>query len=303
MKTVNSLSSGKSSSYLAVNYEADYDVFACVCIDDPDSKPKDPAILKYAQNKLSSFNQEYGEFIATAEDVKSLKVMMDLEQLIGREITWVRDMSFDDVISIPGKTRLPGKFFRYCTQKMKIEALFKWWFHEIGVKCKMRIGFRFDEFNRMIKFFNNTNPTEYKFPISCKNYGNKNQKHKTFNWRHVEMPLIKDGITKDVVNDFWDNEQTFGSGLFEEKRKIEFPVFSNCKGCFWKDEAVIAAEAEMNPEVIRWFAKQETKGNGIWRDDGITYQDILDNPHKYGKEKIFEARMGISSCDSEGCTA
>jgi len=34
MKTVNSLSGGKTSAYLAAHFPADLDVFALVCIDD-----------------------------------------------------------------------------------------------------------------------------------------------------------------------------------------------------------------------------------------------------------------------------
>ena len=35
MKTVNSLSGGKTSSYIAIHYPADYNVFALVHSDDP----------------------------------------------------------------------------------------------------------------------------------------------------------------------------------------------------------------------------------------------------------------------------
>ena len=38
MKTINSLSGGKTSSYIAANYPADYDVFALVRIEDSNCK-------------------------------------------------------------------------------------------------------------------------------------------------------------------------------------------------------------------------------------------------------------------------
>ena len=46
MITVNSLSGGKTSSYLAVHYPADYDIFSLVCIDDKNSAPKDKLLVK-----------------------------------------------------------------------------------------------------------------------------------------------------------------------------------------------------------------------------------------------------------------
>ena len=44
MKTINSLSGGKTSSYIAANYPADYNVFALVRTEDLSSKFKDDKI-------------------------------------------------------------------------------------------------------------------------------------------------------------------------------------------------------------------------------------------------------------------
>ena len=51
MKTVNSLSGGKTSSYIAANYPANYDVFALVRTDDkncmfPDKKLRQEEFVK-----------------------------------------------------------------------------------------------------------------------------------------------------------------------------------------------------------------------------------------------------------------
>lgn len=305
MKTVNSLSSGKSSSLIAMEYKADYDVFSVVCSDSKKIKVKDPAVLKYAQDKLSGFVEEFGEFIATVEDDLSLKVMMDLEQLIGREITWVRGKSFEQVISNPSKTRLPGKLFRYCTEQMKLLPIFLWWWRELNAeRCRMRIGFRSEEFKRMLRFFNNSDPSYFKHPTSTSTRGKRIQKHTTFKWRFCEMPLIEDRKDRTYVNNFWDQEFEFGiGGILSDKRKVIFPIESNCVGCFWKDTATIATQSVANPEKIQWFSDQEKIGRGTWRSDGITYQELIDNPEKYGLDKLFEYEQGIYSCDSGGCTA
>lgn len=90
MTTVNSISGGKTSAFMAVNYPADYNVFSLVCLDDTNCAPKDKSIIQYVNAKIEKYIPEYGEFIATAEDPKTLYVMRDLEQLMGREIIWVR---------------------------------------------------------------------------------------------------------------------------------------------------------------------------------------------------------------------
>jgi hypothetical protein len=302
IKTVNSLSGGKSSAYLAVHYPADYEVFSLVCIDRKEATPKDKAVIDYVNKKLEKFIPEFGEFIATAEDDATLQVMMDLEQYIGREIIWVRGMSYDDVIDKGTQTRLPSWARRYCTEKMKLLPIFLWWFNEIGERCKMNIGFRFDEFDRMERFFNNSDPTNFKIPISCSTRGKKQQKHETFNWRFCSLPLIKNAITKEKVVSYWENNGWIGGDLFQEKRQMYFPPISNCIGCFHKSEEGLAAMAEIHPEKFIWFIEQELKGMGTWLDSKITYQHLFDNRIELSKEVLFEIKHNLQTCDTSGCT-
>jgi diphthamide synthase (EF-2-diphthine--ammonia ligase) len=78
MQTINSLSGGKTSSYMAVHYPADYNIFALVTIEDVNCQPKDKSLVQKISDKIGK------EFIATAEDDKTLKVIFDLEQKIGK---------------------------------------------------------------------------------------------------------------------------------------------------------------------------------------------------------------------------
>lgn len=98
MKTVNSLSGGKTSSFLSAHYPADYEIFSIVCVDDPDCAHPDKKVMQYANDKIEKYCAPYGEVIGTCEDPVIFKTMMDLEQFIGREIIWVRDISFDQLI-------------------------------------------------------------------------------------------------------------------------------------------------------------------------------------------------------------
>jgi len=300
-KTVNSLSGGRTSSYMAVHYPADYNVFAVVCIDDPECAPEDPAVLRYAQDKLSHSVWEHGEFIATGEDDRTLKAMMELEQVIGREIIWLRGKSYDDVIDDGTKTWLPSWARRYCTTQMKLIPIFKWWFRELGEKVDMRIGFRANEFKRMLDFFNYSDPTNFKYPVSCSTMGQRKQRHDTFNWRYCSMPLIQDGITEAMIKDFWANHR-IPANLFEPERQMVFPAVSNCVGCFHKKPETLAAMAEINRNKMEWFARQEEKGKGTWLDSKQTYAEIIANRIEIGKEVVLEAIENYIMCDSGGCT-
>ncbi|HRG36932.1 MAG TPA: hypothetical protein PK289_00210 [Bacteroidia bacterium] len=298
MITVNSLSGGKTSSFIAAKYPANYELFSLVCIDDKNCTPKDKSLVYYVNAKLEKFIPEFGEFIATAEDDATLVAMRDLEQYLGKEIIWVRGKSFDDVIDLGTQTRLPSWARRYCTEQMKLEPIFRWWFNNIGEKCEMRIGFRFDEFDRMQRFFNNSNPTNFKIPVSCSTKGQRLQRHENFNWRFCSFPLIKDGITKKVVEDYWRKNGWIGGNLFEEKRQIEFPVVSNCVGCFHKKPETLCVMAAMHPEKMKWFALQEDKEMGTWLDSKVKYETFIAHSQNWIPEMIKEN----ASCDSGGCT-
>jgi hypothetical protein len=302
MKTVNSISGGKTSGYIAANYPANYNVFSLVCIDDHDCRPKDNAIVDYVNMKLEKFIPEYGEFIATAEDDATLYAMMDLEQFIGKDIIWVRGMSFDDVIDKGTQTRLPSWARRYCTEKLKLRPIFDWWFNDIGEKCNMRIGFRFDEFERIERFFNNSDPTNFEIPVRCSTRGQRRQTHETFNWRYCSFPLIRDGITHQMVKDFWNDKGYVGGNLFNDRRKIVWPEIGNCVGWFHKKPETLCIMANMHLEKMQWFANQEKKiknekGMGMWLDSRVPYQTFIDNRDNW----ILEMMKDGGSCDSGGC--
>jgi hypothetical protein len=210
-------------------------------------------------------------------------------------------MSFDDVIDKGTQTRLPSWARRYCTEKMKLLPIFLWWFHNVSEKCNMRIGFRFDEFDRMERFFNNSDPTNFKIPVSSRNYGAKTQHHENFNWRNCNFPLIKNGISKSTIEEYWKENGWIPSGFMEGMRQIEFPVISNCVGCFHKKPETLAAMAELNPFKMQWFAEQEGKEMGTWLDNKITYQHLISNSRELAKEVLYELEVLGQSCDSGGC--
>jgi len=123
MKKVNSLSGGKTSSYIAANYPADYNVFSLVRTDDKKCLFPDAKIRQEVSDRLGN------EFIGTLEEDAIIYTMLDLEQYIGSKIDWVSGKTFDDSIlrGKDGKVQLPTPMRRFCTVEMKIEPIFNLW--------------------------------------------------------------------------------------------------------------------------------------------------------------------------------
>lgn len=286
MRSVDSLSGGRSSSYMAMHYPSDISLFALVRIEDHKCSPKDKKIIQLVSDKIGM------EFIATAEDDLTLSVILDLEQLLGREIKWVTGVTYDHLLTkkgffgggANGPGRLPSWARRYCTSELKLlpifEYCFKYVFRSEDDKVLMNIGYRADESHRKENF-----SSLFHYPIACKNYGLKKRIKKTFDWRIGQFPMINDRVDQFQVHHFW------------KSYPIEFPPQSNCIGCFHKDELAINLGWKNNPEKMQWFADQEKIGKGTWRDNNVTYEMIK----KWGfSEKLNFELAG--QCDSGGCT-
>ena len=131
MTTVNSLSGGPTSSYMAVKFPADIEIFSMVCIDCHNATggwlKRRPDLIKYANEKLEKFIPIYGEFRATAEDPVIIQTMIELEQKIGKEIIWVRGKSFDQLIR--ERNFLPNKGSRFCTTELKLQPVFQYCYY------------------------------------------------------------------------------------------------------------------------------------------------------------------------------
>lgn len=230
MKIVNSLSGGKTSSYMAVHYPADYNIFSLIRIDDIKCQPKDKKLVQMVSDKIGM------DFIATAEDDLTLYLMFDLEQKIGRQITWVTGISFDELLK--RRNSLPNIMWRYCTVQMKLNPIYKWWKQNINEVIKMQIGFRYDEKERSERF--------------TTHWGKKE-------WRIGSFPLIDDKTHHYKIKQWADSTE------------LIFPLDSNCIGCFWKQPQQLRKNWDDNPEKMQWFADKETKHK--WKSE-MSYNSI-----------------------------
>jgi hypothetical protein len=221
MKTVNSLSGGKTSSYIAANYPADYNVFSLVRTDDVRVLFPDAKIRQIVSDRIGK------EFIGTLEEDTIIYTMLDLEQYIGQEIVWLSDKTFDEVIAsykmANGTNYLPNQMTRFCTTDMKVKPIAQWCYENTELPVEMRIGFRANEMSRAKTMIERAvdGVENFKFKVGEKNGRNK---WKKLPYRMTRFPLIEDGIFKDTIENYWQD------------KPIRFAYKNNCVGCFHRSE-------------------------------------------------------------------
>lgn len=286
IKTVNSLSGGKTSSYLAANYPADLNIFSLVCLDGHNGNShykqfyKDHGIVQKVNDKLQKYSSRWPEFVGTAEDPKTIMAMLDLEQHIGSEIIWLRGVGFETMLN--HLKYLPNQTKRICTSLTKIQPIFEflYMYHELPVK--MRIGYRYDELERAEKY-----RTTFKFSPNCE-YRPKSAKW-VHRWNEVaysqgEFPLIDDKITHFDVEHYWKD------------KGIDFPLDSNCQFCFWKDPQQLRKNFDTNrPIMLTMALHEDMKGHTLKKE--MSLLDIMN----IGLQLDFNFGTG-SGCQAGFCT-
>lgn len=287
MKAINSISGGKTSAYMAMNYPAEMNVFMLVCIDDVRCKPKDESLVQRINDRLErSGTIKHGEFIATAEFDKILTTVFDLEQAMGREITWLRGISFDKLIQ--KRKMVPKKLARFCTSELKMDVIGNYVYPRMDVVDGVRqlflnnVGFRYDEKERaksgadrdvITRIHNGYSPSGRNRWIQGK-------------WAIANYPLIEDKVTHVTVREYW-----------KYRTDVTFSEDSNCVGCFWKPIQQLRKNWEDEPQKMQWFAEQENRrpeDNWIHK---VNYDDIK----RLGLQQDFFFGTG-SGCKAGYCT-
>lgn len=280
MKTVNSISGGKTSAYIAANYKADYNVFSLVRTDDKNCMYPDSKVRQLVSDKLGT------EFIGTLEDDIIINTILDLEQFIGQEIHWVTGKTFDDVIIRGNKKYLPNVTQRFCTTEMKLQPLFNWWKNNFKEVVEMRIGFRANEQSRaktMLSKVNENGNLTFKTIVGKRKTQNK---WADIEWQKPEFPLIKDNIYKDNVEEYWKD------------KPVRFAYMNNCIGCFHRSEVMLKHMSDKHPNKFNWFinAEQETGYNVRTFKNGTSYQQIKNS---FRQIELFD--NDFNECDSGYC--
>ena len=280
MKTVNSLSGGKTSSYIAANYPADYNVFALVRTEDKNCMFPDKKLRQEVSDRIGN------EFIGTLEDDIIIYTMLDLEQYIGKKIDWVSGKTFDKVINRNGKKYLPNVTQRFCTTEMKLQPIFDWWQKELNEVVEMRIGFRANEQSRAKTMLSKTNENGYSTFKTIVGKRKTQNKWADIEWQKPVFPLIDDNIYKDTIELFWQD------------KPIRFAYMNNCIGCFHRNEILLKHMSDKHPEKYQWFinAEQETGNNVRTFKNGINYEQIKNS---FKQTELFDT--DFNECDTGYC--
>jgi len=279
MKTVNSLSGGKTSSYIAANYPADYNVFSLVRTSDKNCIFPDKKIRQEVSDRLGT------EFIGTLEEDMIIYTMLDLEQFIGYKIDWVTGKTFDDAIikTKKGTKYLPNKMARYCTTELKTMPILYWMYEEIKEPVFMRFGYRANETRRAVKMMSKTDDegfTKVKATFTTLKDGRNSWAE--YKYCKPQFPLIADNIYKDTIEEFWKGKD------------VRFAYMNNCVGCWWRSPLLLKKMSSKHPEKMKWFSDQETD-KSKWRSD-IMYKDII----KWKTQtELFDD--DFNECDSGYC--
>ena len=279
MKTVNSISGGKTSSYLAKHYPADINIFSLVRIEDTENlwmKGKDEKTRQLVSDKLGK------EFIGTAEMDEIIYTILDLEQFIGQEITWVTGNTFEEIIK-QNYNYLPNKMTRYCTVEMKLKPIFNWLKENTELPVEMRIGFRPNEISRAEGVLKRADENGIEYFNTIIGKRKTQNKWGLVPYRKVTFPLIENNITKDVIYNFWNN------------KNVRFAYRNNCVGCVNRQPLMISHMASKDLDKVKWFEKQELKTGNRFLSD-VSFEQIL----KFGMQNTF-FDDDFNECDSGFC--
>ena len=279
MKTVNSISGGKTSAYIAANYPADYNIFSLVRIEDTDNlwmKGKDEKTRQLISDKLGK------EFIGTAEMDEIIYTILDLEQFIGSEITWTTGNTFEEVIK-QNYGYLPNKMTRYCTVEMKLKPIFNWLKENTELPVEMRIGFRPNELQRAEGVLKRADENGIEYFNTVIGKRKTQNKWGLVPYRKVTFPLIENNISKDVIYNFWND------------KNVRFAYRNNCVGCVNRQPLMISHMAQKDLDKVKWFEKQELNTGNRFLSD-VSFSQILN----FGIQNTF-FDDDFNECDSGFC--
>lgn len=261
--TVNSVSGGKTSSYMAAHFPADYNIFSLITTNDKKCLFPDDKIRKVVSEKIGR------EFIGTLEEDEIIYTMLDLEQFIGSKINWLVGPTFEDTIGRGTKRYLPNGRKRICTTSMKIDPMKEFWFNEIRKPIETRIGYRSNETTRVTKMLKRCSIDGFiyeKFPVG--NTSNGGIKWKEVQYQRPSFPLVNEKPTlKDEIEKFW------------KRKPVRFAHMNNCVGCFHRNPVLLKYMSQKHPNKFQWFIDQEDN-NGYGKRtfiNGTTYQKIKDS--------------------------
>jgi hypothetical protein len=280
MKKVNSISGGKTSSYIAKHFPADINIFSLVRIEDKDNlwmKGKDEKTRQLVSDKLGC------EFIGTAEMDDIIYTILDLEQFIGTKIDWVTGKTFEQIIK-DNYNYLPNKMTRYCTVEMKLKPIFNFLRENTELPIEMRIGFRPTEINRANKVLERADENGIEYFETIVGKRKIQNKWGKVAYRKVTFPLIENNISKDTIYNYWND------------KPVRFAYRNNCVGCVNRQPLMISHMASKDIDKVNWFNKIEKETGNRFISDA-SFEQIL----KFNSQGLLFTDDDFNECDSGFC--
>lgn len=279
MKSVTSVSGGKTSAYMAIHFPTDIYVFALILTNHAQSQPKDKGLAKEMRSRIPWA-------IATQEADQTLSNLLRLEQKLGKEIKWVASpFTMDDFIfnrtDLPGyrsgKPFLPNKRHRFCTQQLKIIPIFNWLYlnHYEDTPLLMHIGYRWDEEKRVNNW--TCDNDFYKLPKACTKTSRRTC-YERIEIRTTDFPLFREKINHVKIKEYWDKEGW------------TFPSVSNCRFCFFHKDIQLQIQAQKEPENLEWWKEIEQNTGRNFGERSLT--ERLRQPLL----KVFDEELISCSC-------
>lgn len=174
---------------------------------------------------------------------------------------------FAEMIDNNSRDFLPNPVMRICTVRLKIDVFYRY-LRSIGWKeWDNFVGIRADEQRRVAKI--RANPSDGRSGITR------------------EMPLADDGVTKEMVGQFW-KEQSFDLKL---PNMNGVTMHGNCDLCFLKSANQVQSLINEKPERAIWWAEIESKmeekagnvnGSARFRNDRPSYAQM----YKFSTQQI-----------------
>lgn len=163
-------------------------------------------------------------------------------------IHWlVRPGQFTQLIT--DKKFLPNPVMRFCTQELKIKPMREWMTTRGYSHWTNVVGIRADEPRRVARM----RESEQKRPER---------------W-DIALPLAEAGITEADVLAFW-GRQPFSLALRSHE--------GNCDLCFLEGYDKIKNIVRERPDLAQWWADQEVRIGGTFRNDRPSYAAMLAQP-------------------------
>ncbi len=149
---------------------------------------------------------------------------------------------------ITDKSFLPNPVMRFCTQELKLAPMRKWMLARGYDHWTNVVGIRADEPRRVAKM--------------------RGVEQRPERW-DVSLPLADAGVTLADVTAFW-RDSPFDLALR--------PNEGNCDLCFLKGTSIVTSIVRERPDLAVWWAEQEERIGGTFRNDRLTYRQMLAQP-------------------------